>query len=71
MSINHFCTCTDYTCQYNPQNHSDGCDRCIKISLEDGEIPRCFFNAISEKDAVDVTDFTYRNFASFVLSHSK
>lgn len=67
----HFCPCTDYECKNNPCNHSDGCDRCIKSSLEDGEIPVCFFIGVSEKEASSVTDFTYEGFANFVLKNKK
>ncbi len=69
MSHNHFCPCTDFNCQYNPKNHTEGCDPCIAISLKDREIPRCFFMGISQGEAELITDFSYENFADFVLKH--
>ena len=65
-----FCTCKDYDCENNPRNHDEGCNKCVESSVEDREIPVCFFNSISEKDADEVTDFSYKGFADFVMAHS-
>lgn len=69
MSNNqHFCTCIDYECEFNPKNHSDGCNRCIESSLEDEEIPTCFFRKISA-DISEVKDFKFEDFTNFYLKH--
>jgi len=64
-----FCTCKNYNCENNPINHDKGCNKCVESSVIDREIPVCFFNSISEKDADKVTDFSYKGFAEFVMSH--
>lgn len=66
----HFCTCTDFGCEFNPKNHSNGCDPCIKSSLEDEEIPTCFFRKISE-DISEVKEFTFEDFTNFFLKHKE
>jgi hypothetical protein len=71
MADNHFCTCFNHDCEMNPRNHDNGCDGCIKINLRGGAIPICFFIDISEKDAKEVTNFSYENFAKFVQQHKK
>jgi hypothetical protein len=61
-----FCTCTDYGCENNPVNHGDGCNPCIESSVDDREIPRCFF--IKAGDDVDVReDWSFEAFAAVVL----
>ncbi len=64
----HFCTCRDYKCKNHPRNHSHGCDPCIKKNLNSGEIPACFFRAVSP-EINDLRQFTYESFADFVIKH--
>ena len=70
MTKKHFCTCKDTSCKLNPQNHDYGCDPCIKKCLKNGEIPSCFFKAVSE-DISKVSNFTYEGFANFLLKHKQ
>lgn len=68
-----FCTCKNYSCKFNPQNHEQGCTYCIKICLKDGAIPSCFFRAVSEelKDVTVINDSSYEAFAKLVLKNEK
>lgn len=67
--MNHFCSCKDHSCPYNPHNKSNkgGCDRCIQKCLNKGEIPACFFNAVSN-DQENLKSFTYGDFANFYFN---
>lgn len=70
--MNHFCSCTDHACPFNPHNpknqdkEGNGCDRCITKCLNHGEIPSCFFNAVSSGKKPE-GGYTYRDFADFVV----
>ncbi len=68
----HFCSCKDHSCPNNPHNQRSrgACDECIKKCLSKGEIPSCFFNAVSEIEE-DQKSFTYEAFAKHVFAHSK
>ena len=70
MNKKHFCTCKDTNCKLNPRNHDHGCDPCVTKCLKEGEIPSCFFRAISE-DLSGVDDFTYEGFTNFFLKHKQ
>ncbi len=63
----HFCTCRDFKCKNHPRNHSQGCDPCIRKNLENGEIPACFFRAVSP-EIDDLKQFTFKDFAAFVIA---
>ena len=65
---NHFCTCADFGCKNHPRNHSEGCDLCIRKNLKAGEIPACFFRAVSD-DLSELDRFTYESFAEFFRKH--
>lgn len=66
-----FCTCTDHACRNHPTNHELGCTRCVAKCLHEGEIPSCFFKAVS-MDLLpgDEQDWSYRGFAAHVLAHA-
>jgi len=64
----HFCSCRDFQCQNHPRNHAQGCDPCIKKNLQNGEIPGCFFRAVSSEIG-GLKQFTFESFAEFVLKH--
>lgn len=66
----HFCACQDFECKNHPRNHSQGCDPCIQKNLKNGEIPACFFRAVSPEIS-DLKKFTFDSFAEFVLQHKK
>ena len=68
--MSHFCTCTDHACPlnpHNPKNGGKGCDLCIQKCLRLGEIPSCFFNAVSAAERPE--SYTYEGFAAFVGKH--
>lgn len=62
----HFCTCKDKNCKHNPNNHTMGCDPCIKKNLNAGEIPGCFFNLVSD-DLSELKEFTIESFVEFFI----
>ena len=66
--LSDFCTCKDTKCPLNPVNHDKGCSLCISKCLHDGEIPSCFFNAVSETGKR--TGYTYKDFAEYVLKNT-
>lgn len=59
------CTCSDTACPNHPANHTDGCTRCIRKCLTLGEIPSCFFIAVSGRS--DQGSYTYADFARQVM----
>ena len=61
----HFCTCADLKCPNHPRNQTGGCDFCIQKNLKHGEIPACFFRAVSA-NLDGLNRFTYESFAEFV-----
>lgn len=62
----HFCPCKDTDCPLHPLKHGGGCDLCIRKNLKQGEIPACFFRAVSENlDGLE--DYTFESFARFYL----
>ena len=63
-----FCTCKDKKCPLNPMNHDRGCTLCIAKCLKDGEIPSCFFVAVSGHS--DQGSYTYLDFAHEVERHA-
>lgn len=65
--IEELCTCDDYSCPYNPRNHSQGCNLCIEKNLNCREIPSCFFNML--EDTKDRTSFKWEDFAELVLKN--
>ncbi|MGI6019945.1 MAG: DUF6485 family protein [Lachnospiraceae bacterium] len=69
MSKKHFCTCTDTSCPFNPANHDQGCTPCIANNLKSGEIPSCFFKAVSGNDYHG--RYYYKDFAKEVLKSSE
>jgi len=70
--MSHFCSCKDHSCPFNPHNESGegGCDGCIQKCLREGEIPACFFNAVSAQQE-NLKTFTFEEFASFVIDHCR
>lgn len=60
-----FCTCSDRSCPNHPVNHASGCTLCIQKNLACGEIPSCFFNALSKPKKG--TGYTVEDFAHTVL----
>lgn len=70
MSKKNFCTCEDTDCNLNPANHDYGCDPCIQKNLRAGEIPTCFFKAVSE-DISEIKTFSSEEFADFVSRNKK
>lgn len=60
-----FCACGDTSCPYNPANHEMGCTPCIEKNLREGEIPSCFFKAVSGR--TDQGSYHYIDFANKVL----
>ncbi len=70
MSKKGFCTCEDTECKLNPANHEHGCDPCIQKNLREGEIPTCFFKAISE-DISEIKTFSNEEFAEHVFKNKK
>lgn len=69
MNTSPFCTCTDTRCPNHPTQHGEGCSRCIRKCLSQGEIPGCFFNAIDAEHRPD--DYKYADFARWAISHAK
>lgn len=70
MSSSPFCTCTDFSCEFNPHNHEKGCNLCIEDSLITKELPRCFFLLVTD-DITGFTDWSFEAFAKLVLEKSK
>lgn len=68
--MKNFCTCTDYSCPFNPKNHDKGCDLCILNCLTKKEIPSCFFKKIS-LEKPENNDYTFNGFANFVKKYQK
>ena len=68
-----FCTCKNYDCKFNPQNHDQGCTPCIKVCLKDNALPSCFFRAVSEelKDVKVISDSSYEAFSKLILKNKK
>lgn len=66
MTSTPFCPCTDYSCEFNPNNHAKGCNLCIEDSLKCGEIPKCFFLKVTD-DISNFTDWSFLKFANLVL----
>lgn len=68
---NHFCTCTDTQCPFNPNNQTNkqkNCNLCIQKCLKQGEIPACFFKEI-HADTSAQTDYTYQGFCSYYAKY--
>lgn len=63
---NHFCSCPLTKCPRHPANHDNGCDPCIKFNLDNGKIPRCFFNALNG-EPFDIKDVSVKGFVDFYL----
>lgn len=61
-----FCTCRDRACPMNPANHDKGCTPCVAKCLREGEVPSCFFNAVTPYRGPDA-DYSYVGFARAVL----
>lgn len=71
--MNHFCTCGDHDCPFNPHNpvnQGKGCDLCITKCLKNGEIPNCFFKAVNDRKKPE-GGYTYRHFAEFVIQNQE
>ncbi|GAB1476853.1 DUF6485 family protein [Bacillota bacterium] len=66
MKSSPFCTCTDYTCEFNPANHDKGCNLCIEDSLKTREIPRCYFLLVQD-NIDDIDDWSIEAFARLAL----
>ena len=60
------CPCDNSSCEFNPVNHDKGCDLCIASSVEDREIPKCFFQ-VAGGDIGSIEDWSFENFANIVL----
>lgn len=66
MSKLSFCPCTDTGCQFNPENHDQGCNLCVEDSLKCREIPKCFF--LKATDSIDgFEDWSFEHFAKLVM----
>lgn len=65
MSKKFSCPCDDHECKYNPANHDKGCDLCVEISIEDKELPKCFFQKAGG-DIGKITDWSFESFARIV-----
>lgn len=65
-----FCTCRDKKCPLNPANHDKGCTPCVAKCLQDGELPSCFFNAVTPYRGPDA-DYSYLGFARVMLGMEK
>ncbi len=64
----HFCPCKDTNCPVHPMKLGKGCDPCIQKNLKQGEIPSCFFRAVSENlDGLE--EYTFESFVRFYLQH--
>ncbi len=61
-----FCTCRDKACPLNPVNHDKGCTPCVAKCLREGELPSCFFNAVTPYRGPNA-DYSYEGFARVVL----
>jgi len=62
----HFCTCKDINCPIHPLKLGKGCDPCIQKNLMQGEIPSCFFRAVSDNlDGLE--EYTFESFVRFYL----
>jgi hypothetical protein len=64
-----FCTCKNFSCNFHPHNHNEGCNLCIQVCLKDGAHPSCFFRAVSEdlRDVKVIPDSSYEAFAKLIL----
>lgn len=67
MTSSPFCPCTDSTCEFNPMNHDEGCNRCIEDSVKTREIPKCFFLKVTD-DIDGFTDWSFEHFAELVTA---
>lgn len=66
----HFCTCPTTKCPHHPENHTEGCDRCIQKNLKKKEMPTCFFQAVDE-DFSSVKEFSIKGFVEFYLQRQE
>ncbi|WML34514.1 DUF6485 family protein [Clostridium sp. OS1-26] len=68
-----FCTCKNYSCKLHPLNHDQGCNPCMKKNLNIGELPSCFFRAVSEelRDVKVIKDSSYEAFAKLILGNKE
>ena len=64
----HFCTCPVSDCPRHPQNHSHGCDPCIKDNIRKKKMPACMFVAVHE-DVSEAFDYSIEGFVDFYLKH--
>lgn len=69
LSTKHFCSCDNLKCKNHPNNHSLGCDPCIKKNLAGNEIPDCFFKLVNE-DLSELKSYNLGDFAKFYLENS-
>ena len=65
MSEVAFCTCTNTRCSHHPENHADGCTRCVEKNLNRGEIPSCFFNKLDSRGVR--ANYKFADFARLVM----
>ncbi|QAT42789.1 DUF6485 family protein [Aminipila luticellarii] len=65
----HFCTCGDKECKFNPRNHNMGCDPCIQKNLSEGEIPSCFFHLVHD-DTSELQEFTMGSFVKYYQKYA-
>ncbi|MEG1930695.1 MAG: DUF6485 family protein [Anaerovorax sp.] len=70
MSSSKFCPCTDFSCEFNPNNHNQGCNLCVEDSVKNKEIPKCFFMKINPEIS-DIEDWSFQGFVDFYNKHSK
>lgn len=61
-----FCPCQDYGCEFNPVNHSEGCNLCVEDSVKCHEIPKCFFLEVTES-IEGFEDWSFEHFAELVM----
>ena len=64
-----FCSCPSDSCPNHPNNHTKGCDPCIRKNLLAGEIPACFWLSVSD-NFEGVTEYTTESFVRFYLKHN-
>ncbi len=60
-----FCTCTDFSCPFNPANHEEGCTACIEKCLRAHELPSCFFRDLGYPKTTE--GWRYEDFAKVVM----
>ncbi|MEL7659128.1 MAG: DUF6485 family protein [Bacillota bacterium] len=50
-----------------PGYETNGCDSCVESSLNNNEIPKCFFCKVEEEGPLKSKDFSFNSFAEKIM----